>query len=315
MNGPDLLSILIVSYNCADLLVGCLDSLAANPPSFPFEVVLVDNGSADGTLEMVADRYPQVRLVPNRLNRGFAGGNALAASQAAGDLLLLLNPDTVVLEGAIDALVAALLAEQDRWVAGACLLDRDGSPGTAWGDFPTLGWAIANTAPWNRVGWRPRSRSRMGSTCAGIAEVTSVGWVSGAAFCVRRDAWERLGGLDTAYFMYFEETDFCYRVHEAGGDVVVVPDARIVHLEGGAIGQASTRQRVWFTEGLIRFLSNNNGAIAGLAVRSWVALVNGTLWLASWPAGLVSAHARQERHRYAALVGIAVGRRFAGAPA
>lgn len=309
MSQPQLLSILIVSYNCADLLTGCLEAVLANPPSCEYEIVLVDNGSSDGTPAMVAGRFPSVRVVENAENLGFAGGNMLAAGHAAGDLLLLLNPDTVVHAGAFDALISELLADEGRWIAGACLLAADGTPGTAWGDFPTVGWALANTAPWNRLGLAPRARARMGATCAGLSAVTSVGWVSGAAFMIRAETWRKLGGLCSDYFMYFEETDLCYRAHEAGGDVVVVPSARITHLEGGVIGEASTRQRVWFTDGLIRFMRRNRGTVVGFVVADWVFVVNLALWLASWPAGLVSAHARRHRVRYLALVRTALGRK------
>lgn len=302
MNTPESLSILIVSYNCAELLTGCLDSIAANPPSFPYEIVLVDNGSSDGTPAMVAERYPHVRLVPNTENLGFARGNDLAASHASGDVLLLLNPDTVVLPGALDALASALLAEPDRAAAGGCLLNADGTPGTSWGDFPTLGWALSVTAPLNRLGIRRSTRSRMGMSCAEVTGATEVGWVSGAAFMVWRDVWERFGGLDTGYFMYFEETDLCHRIRESGGKVVVVPDARIVHLEGGAVGQASRRQRVQFTASMLRYFRRAEGTLPAAVLRIWVLKVNGLLWLASWPVGLASTHAREARSRYAALV-------------
>lgn len=303
-----ILSILVVSFNCSALLRACLSSVAANPPSCSYELVLVDNGSTDGTVAMVENDHPEVRIVANTANLGFAGGTMLAAEHARGELFLLLNPDTVVLPGAFDALMNGLLDDEQRHIAGACLLREDGSPGTSWGDFPTIGWVLAYTAPWNRLGLRMRSRSRMGSTCDGIHDVTSVGWVSGAALLVRRDVWERLGGLDTGYFMYFEETDLCHRVHEAGGDVVVVPGARIVHVEGGVIGAASLRQRVWFTESLLRFFDRTAGLWPRVVVRAWIFAINGGLWLLSWPAGVFMAHARDARGRYAALVRIAAGR-------
>jgi GT2 family glycosyltransferase len=291
------------------LLADCLDSLAADPPSTSYEVLLVDNGSSDGTPDMVRERYPQVRIVPNERNLGFSGGNMLAAQHASGRLLLLLNPDTVVLPGAIDELLAALDADARNHVAGACLLQEDGSPGSSWGDFPTVGWAVANTAPWNWLGVKPRSRSRMGSTCADLEGVAVVDWVSGAAFLVRRDVWNALGGLDEGYFMYFEETDLCHRVREAGGRVVVVPSARIVHREGGTVGVASTRQRVWFTAGMIRFFGRTRGVLPAAVVRAWILFVNASLWLLSWPLGLFAMHGRDNRHRYGALVRTALGLR------
>jgi N-acetylglucosaminyl-diphospho-decaprenol L-rhamnosyltransferase len=299
-----LLSVLIVTYNAEKVLAACLDSLAENPPSCEYEVLCVDNGSTDGTRGILEDRRHQVLVIDNDRNLGFAGGNVLAAEHAQGELLFLLNPDTVVLPGAIDTLVGELLADETRHVAGACLLTAEGEPGTTWGDFPTIGWALANTAPWNRLGLRIRSRVRMGHTCEGFTGVTSVGWVSGAAFLIRRRVWDALGGLDTGYFLYYEETDLCFRVHAAGGDVVVVPQARIVHMEGAVVGSLSARQYAWSTESLIRFLRRNRGLLAALVVRGWVVGVNCLLWLLSFVGG---ERMRAERDRYAGLIRVGLG--------
>lgn len=304
-----LVSVLMVTHNNADVLPACLDSLAACPPSCEWEVVAVDNGSADGTAAILADRFPWVTLVDNTANLGFAAGNMRAAGAARGDLLLLLNPDTVVMPGALDALIEALLARESVWVAGACLLKPDGSFNTSWSELPSVGWALASTAPWGRLGIRVRSRRKMGCGCEGLVEPTRVGSVSGAAFLVGRSAWEELGGLHDGYFMYFEETEFCRRVHDAGREVIVVPASRIVHLEGASVGQASTRQRVWFTESLLRYFRRNESVVKAVTVTGWVLLVNATLLIASYPVGVFSARVRGERPRYAALARVALGRR------
>ncbi len=306
-SGSHKLSILIVAYNCAGVLPACLDSLRENPPSCEYEVVCAENGSTDGTGDLIRERYPWVRLHRSDRNLGFAGGNMLAAEHASGDLLLLLNPDTVVLPGALDSLVGSVLADASRHIAGACLMNGDGTFGTAWGDFPTVGWALANTAPWNRLGLKVRSRSRMGHSCDGINGVTSVGWVSGASLLIRRETWDAFGGMDTGYFLYYEETDLCFRVRAAGGDVVVVPDSHIVHLEGSIVGALSARQYVWSTESLIRFLRRNRGPASALVVSAWVVVVNVLLLVLSLPIGLLSRRIRSQRSRYAALVRVGLG--------
>jgi N-acetylglucosaminyl-diphospho-decaprenol L-rhamnosyltransferase len=303
------LSVLIVTYNSVGVIGDCLDSLRASPSSREFEVVIADNGSDDGTVERVRSSYPEAVLVENGANLGFARGNRSAAGVARGDLLLLLNPDTVVRPGAVDALVASLLAEESRWVVGACLVGPDGEPATSWGDFPTLGWAFLELAPWRRLGLAVRSMRQVGRTCEGVERAKDVDWVSGAALLVRRDAWDRLGGLDGAFFMYFEETDFCARVHACGGRVVLEPDARIVHLEGASVGQASIRQRVWFARSLLLFMRRNAGSSASTCVAAWLWAVNSILWLLSIPVGLFSVDVRRQRSRYAALARVAVGRR------
>lgn len=307
-----LVSILIVTYNSEDVLPACLESIAAYPPASDWEVLVVDNASTDATLALIAERFGWVRLVDNHENLGFAAANVLAANHAKGELLLLLNPDTVVLPGSLDALIGALLADPARQVAGACLLQADGAPGTAWGDFPTLGWALANTAPLGRLGLKPRGRTRMGQTCAGLAEVTEVDWVSGAALLVRRSAWDAVGGMDPGYFLYYEETDLCRRIKQQGGSVVIVPHARIEHLEGAIVGSLSARQYLWSTQSLIRFLRRNNGLAAAMTLRMWLVAVNLLLYAIS-VVGAFHPRLRRERPRYAGLVLVGLGRRV-GAP-
>ena len=304
-----MISILVVAYNARDLLPPCLDSLLEHPPSCAHEVVCVDNASADGTAAMVRERYPWVRLVESDANLGFAGGNRLAALHATGDLLLLLNPDTIMLPGAVDALAGALLADDRTLVVGAQLLGESGGCAVSWGDFPTLGWALANTAPWHRAGITVRSSVRMAGTCEDLAGVTHVDWVSGASLMLRRTTWDTFGGMDSGYFLYYEETDLCARIKAAGGIVAVVPDARIVHIEGAAVGTQSVRQYVWSTRSLIRFLRRNRGRFAAAAAAHWVFEVNLLLWLASVIAGPLSPRLKERRPRYGALIRVGLGLR------
>ncbi|NTW28727.1 MAG: glycosyltransferase family 2 protein [Coriobacteriia bacterium] len=302
-----MLSILMVTHNSSDVLPACLESVRSNPPSCDYEIIVCDNGSSDDTLNMLRSGLWCLQTIDNTQNLGFAGGNMLAAREARGDLLLLLNPDTIVLPGALDTLVEALLADERHWVAGACLLTAEGGFNSAWGDFQTVGWAVANTAPWLRLGIHIKTKCRVGCTGEGMTSPVRVDWVSGAAFLVRRSAWDALGGLYSGYFMYFEETDLCSRVHEAGGDVILVPAARIVHFEGTSVGQASQRQRIWFTEGLIRFLGRREGSFAALVVRVWVSSIYAVLWLGAVLVGVFSARARAKRHLYASLVRVGLG--------
>ncbi len=301
------LSIIIVTYNSAGVLPACLDALAAYPPSCPCEVLVVDNGSTDATLDVIRAAGERVIHVPNAGNLGFARGNALGVTRASGDLLLLLNPDTEVTAGALDALMHALAAEERRWVAGACLLAPDGTPATSWGDFPGLGWAFANLAPWRRLGLPVRSRVRLDRTCAGIRDITPVDWVSGAAFLIRRSAWHEFGGLHTGFFLYFEETDLCWRVREAGGQVVLTPQARIIHNEGASVGQLSARQRLWLADGFFRYLRRTHGRAQAVLARAYVAVVNALLLLAATLLAPFSRAARRDWPRYAATVRLALG--------
>jgi GT2 family glycosyltransferase len=154
----------------------------------------------------------------------------------------------------------------------------------------------------------------MDGTCENLDGVTSVGWVSGAALLIRRTTWDEFDGMDPGFFLYYEETDLCFRVHAAGGAVVVVPDARIMHLEGSIIGTQSVGQYVWSTRSLIRFMRRNRGALAAAVVAHWVGDVNMLLWLAAAIAGPFSPRLRERRERYAALVRVGLGMRTAFDP-
>lgn len=300
------LSILIVTFNCADVLPACLDSLKQRPPSVEHEIIVSDNGSTDGTLEVLLDRQPSVRQLETGGNLGYAAGVRTAAAEATGELLLVLNPDTEVLEGSIDTMIRALERDPSIWVVGACLVAPDGGPNTSWGDFPSAGWAFTEMAPWRRLGLPLRSRRQVGRTCDGVTTQRDVDWVSGAALMTRRTAWDAVGGFDPDYFLTFEETDYCYRVRRSGGRVVLEPDARIVHHEGATIGRASVRAQVWFSDGLFTFLRKHHGRGVELAARAWLLLVNSLLWCASWPLGVLSKETRGQRPRYGALVRTAV---------
>lgn len=301
------LSILIVTHNSADVIAGCLTSIAAAPPSVPYQIVIVDNASTDDTREILAG-YPGVRAVERADNDGFAAGNVVGARASDGKVLLLLNPDTVVGEGAIDALLETLSSGAE--VVGACLQSADGAPGTSWGDFPSLGWLFAETAPWRRLGLPLASSRVLGRTCEGLQGRREVDWVSGAALAVSRWLWDQIGGFDAGYFLYFEETDFCFKVKRRGGRVVVEPAARIIHLEGTSVGQMSARQRAWSIQSLFRFFRRNEGLVHELIARAWIGAVNAVLLCASF----LIPSSRDQRPRYRALLRTALSRKYIGRP-
>ena len=238
MSAPHV-SILVVSYNTRDLTVACLRSIFAAPLGLPFEVIVVDNASDDGSADAVAQQFPQVRLIRSADNLGFAAANNLAASDAGGGWLLMLNPDTEIRDDAVNKLIAfAERAEagggKSEVIAGGRTLFPDGQLNplschnrpTAWSLFciatgltRALGrWRLF--APEAIGGWRRDT-------------VRQVDAISGCFLLIRRRLWNRLGGLDTAFFMYGEETDLCLRAGAVGARCLVCPEATIVH-HGGA---------------------------------------------------------------------------------
>lgn len=224
------LSIIIVSYNAREDLERCLQSLAAHRPSTPHEIVVVDNASTDGSPEHVRTKWPDVGLINARTNVGFARANNMAIRQTAAELILLLNGDTVVKAGAIDALVQTLDQHPDIAVAGPRIVDAQGRAELSFGRM--IGpFAEAR----QKVLVRGNDR-RVAPIAAYVERATrfphDADWVSGACLIVRRVDAEAVGLLDERYFMYAEDVDFCAAVRGRGRRVHFTPAAEVVHLRG-----------------------------------------------------------------------------------
>lgn len=232
------LSIIIVSYNTCGLLRDCLRSLPAGIRTCRYESFVVDNASRDGSAEMVEQEFPNARLIRNPLNGGFAQANNLALKEATGRYLLLLNSDTIVHDGAFEALLAFMDEHPQAGYCGPKLLNGDGTHQPSAGRFPT----VFSTA-FSMLGLRrrfPRSRHTLDlHELHGEDEPFRAGWVTGAALLVRREAYAQVGPLDDGYFMYFEETDWCRRMAAAGWEGWYVPDARITHFGGRSVEHES----------------------------------------------------------------------------
>lgn len=229
------LSILIVSYNTRAMTLACLDSVLAETRDTPYEIIVVDNMSSDGSAEAIAAHTSRPRLIALQDNIGFGRANNLAASEAKGRLILLLNPDTVILNRAIDRLVAFAGARPEAMIWGGRTVFADGrlNPASAWGRM----------TPW-RLFCRASGLASLvsgSSLCNG--EVMG-GWsrdserqvdiVSGCFLLTARAFWQRLGGFDPVYFMYGEEADLCLRAHRLGARPVVTPAATIIHYGGAS---------------------------------------------------------------------------------
>lgn len=238
------LSIVVVNWNTRDLLAACLASIQSHPPACAFEVWVVDNSSADGSAAMIRERYGDVRVIENQENVGFARANNQAICASAAKFVLLLNSDTVVNPGALTELVRFMQEHPGAGVAGAQLLNRDGSLQRSVQRFPTC---ISELMTVSGLFHQRTART--------YEVPTQVEAVVGASMMVRRTAFEEVGLLDERYFMYTEEVDWCHRIHNAGWDVYIVPSARIVHVDGGSSGPIAADKLLWLSRGRLRFLS------------------------------------------------------------
>jgi N-acetylglucosaminyl-diphospho-decaprenol L-rhamnosyltransferase len=235
-------AVLIVSYNTEHELLECLQSLRDERRDVRQQVIVVDNASSDGSVAAVRERFPEVELIASPENLGFARGVNLAATRADADHVLLLNPDMVVRAHAVGVLVAFARANPAYGLYGGRTVRRDGTlePSSCWG-LPTL---------WSMLSWALGLRTRFKGSPIFDPEslgrwerdsVREVGMITGCLLLVRREAWERLGGMDERYWMYGEDTDFSLRARAAGYRPIVCPDAVVVHDVGKASATRTDR--------------------------------------------------------------------------
>ena len=224
-------SIVIVNWNTRELLLECLRSILENGGASVREVIVVDNASSDGSAEAVKSEFPDARVIENGENRGFGAACNQGVAECTGDLLLLLNPDTIVQAGAIDGLVGFLVSHEDVGIVGPLLVGTDGAPQiSSFGLYPSLleAWLRAY-----RV-WRLAPKSGLAKRFLvvpdGEATWTHAAHLLGACLLIRRGVFDELAGFDEDFRLFLEETDLCYRAGERGWRCAYFIGARITHV-------------------------------------------------------------------------------------
>jgi len=262
------LSIIIVSWNTCKLLATCLASVQREREDLAptlVETFVVDNASSDGSVQMVRNRFPCVRLIENAKNVGFAAANNQAISSSSGDWVLLLNSDAELSGQSLRRLIDFGAAHEKIAVIGCKLTNPDGS-------FQAAGNRFSSTLVTLAEGWGVMGRLTHNpyypSDPPWCADQTKpCGWVGGACLLVRRAAIEKVGLLDEVFFMNAEEMDWCYRMWQHGWEVWYVHDAEVVHIGGASADRRSASQRLRLYEGKVRFVSKHYGRWAGKLVR------------------------------------------------
>jgi len=228
-------SLCIVSYKARDFVRDCLASVSKNTRKSTLEIILVDNNSQDGTVEIVANHFPTVKLIINDKNVGFSRANNQALKVSKGRFILWLNPDTVLLPNALDTLVAFMDSRPDVAIVGPKVLNKDRTlQGQCRRGFPTP-WAmfcyfsgLSELFPHHKL----FSKYLMTYQNENVAH--EVDAVSGSCLLVRREVMDKIGLLDEDYFMYGEDLDYCYRAKKAGWKVYYTPEAQVIHYGGTA---------------------------------------------------------------------------------
>ena len=255
------LSIIIVSWNVADLLAACLDSILDNQGQLQHEIIVVDSASSDHTVTTIAQQYPQVKLIEQVENVGFVRGNNIGFQQAQGRYLLLLNPDTEIIGSALQTMVHYLDEHPDVGVVGPHTLNTDGTTQSTRRRFPTMLTAVFEST-WLQP-YAPKSvLNRYYVTDQPDTDTLEVDWVQGSAMMARREVYEQIGGLDEGYVMYSEELDWCRRAKDAGWRVVFLGSAHITHHGGKSSEQVVARRQIHFQESKLRYFHKYHGWLA-----------------------------------------------------
>jgi GT2 family glycosyltransferase len=224
-----------VNTNGREELLACLAAIErTHPAEVEYELLVLDNASTDGSADAVRERHPEARLFALDRRAGKADNDSLLLREARGRWCLLLNEDSELRDGAVGALIDALEADPGAAVAGAQLLTSEGKPTPCAWRLPDIPWALAAAVFLHD---RVAVESRGGS-------VREVGWVQSSAALVRREAAEQVGWLDSDFFVYSDETDFCKRLRDAGWRILFVPSARAVHHDQLGTDQAAMSRRI-----------------------------------------------------------------------
>ncbi len=269
------LSIIIVNWNTKEDLIQCVESIFKTGEKLHLEVIIVDNGSWDGSGSEVKKVFPIIHLIENDHNLGFSKASNQGLRKSSGRYALLLNPDTQVKERAIERLISFMDAHADAGIGGAQLLNSDGSYQNSIANFPSLVTELLNKS---LLRWLfPKA---FPGKERGYSEPIEVDSVIGACMIIRRQAIEQVGLLDEGYFLFLEETDWCYRMRKEGWKVYHVPQAEIYHFQGKSAEKDKKRAKVEYYCSRYHFFKKNRGTfqcfflLIGLLVKLGVELLS-----------------------------------------
>lgn len=235
------LSIIVLSYNTKELLRSCLESIYKHVPQEIFEVIVLDNASTDGSVEMVKKEFPTIHLIISEKNLGFAKGINTAAKDAKAKHLFFLNSDAVLQDDSVLKMLQVLDEEKNVGIVGGQLLHANRSPQRSFGKFYTLHNAIFMLTGGEKAELFLNKQKVKGK----------VDWVTGGFMMIKRNVFEELGGFDEDFFMYIEDMDLCYRARKKGYDTYFEPDSKAIHANQGSSNRSFAIKQIH--KGLLLF--------------------------------------------------------------
>ena len=295
----------VVSWNVKDLVTRCLESLRSegDVSGHIVETWVVDNASSDGTPDHLRQVAPWANLISNGENRGFAAAcNQGVMAAAPADAILLLNPDAILLPGALDLMARHLTDHPAVGAVGPRMLNADGTLQPSRRRFPTLATAFWESSFLQQCFPRNPTAQRYYYADRDEGATQPVDWLMGACLMIRRAAWDDTGGLDEGFFLYFEETDWFKRGSDLGWGAIYLPAAAAVHKGGGSADQAPARRHICFADSKGRYYAKHFGRGWGVAVRVFL-MADVALRILEDAAKLTLGHQVAMRRRRIATLG------------
>jgi GT2 family glycosyltransferase len=270
-NIPNLsrVTIAIINWNTADVTCACLRSLIESEPSQALQIVVVDNGSSDDSVNRIAEEFPNIRLICNAHNRGFAAANNQVLNDVDTEYVLLLNSDTLVRHGVVSASVEFMDKDKEVGIMGCRVLNPDGTPQLTCGRYPHLRYLTGLTLGVYKDSM-PKSLDQYRIRDWDRDSERSVETVTGCYMMVRSKAFEEVGLMDEGFFFYGEETDWCRRFEFAGWKLKFAPVGEIVHFGSLSARKLSSQRDILLTAGLVRLHLKYGGPVKALL--AWIVL-------------------------------------------
>lgn len=281
---PDV-SVCIVSWNVAGDLRACLESVRAQatPPSW--EIIVADNASSDDSVAMIREQFPEVRLIENEENLGFAKATNQTLRAAQGRYLMMLNPDTVLEAESLRRLVEVADDHPEAGIVAPRLIYPDGTLQYSCRRFPTISAAVFRNTVLGRIFPRARSAAEYVMADCDHDVQRTVDWVSGACMMIRREAFEQVGELDEGFVWGSEDVDYCLRMHRAGHEVLFTPVTEVVHAVGRSTDQAVVPTIVRTHRGMYLLYSKHFAPNAPAKAAVWLGVwLRAGLLIVSWEA-------------------------------
>lgn len=228
-------SIIIVNYNTKELTRNCLNSVYEKIKDINFEIIVIDNASSDGSQEMIKNEFKDVILIESKENLGFGRANNLGMETAKGKYVFLLNSDTILLNNAVKIFFDYMEKNEKVGVCGGNLYNEDMTEQASYGNFPKLSQQLLSTFLFHRL-FPEFYRKKFATADGNVTKETSIDFICGADMFINKNVLEEVGNFDKDFFMYYEETELCYRIRKSGYDIRIIPDVKIIHLCGKSTG-------------------------------------------------------------------------------